>query len=205
MMITDKEIMDLVLSNNTARITEVLDEFGLSKDGSFSVFTPNNKKLMQITLSTATIAAWRNELDAELARKLIEHTARAVSIFTFMRFVAACLKIDAKKYDYGAIPEEIRKAINENKYSDEIASAIENLDDGIFDVLVAFLSSYELESIGIDFSLPIILHIHDRGLIPMHLLFAGMGLCSRDSIAEHLSHEIIRRVFPLGITMGELS
>ena len=183
MKLSNEEVMNAILNNDTARAAEMLEGFDLTKDGTPPHFTSADKDLVSTMLSFASAMSYRDDLDSGLAEELIERTAMTVNIFPFVRLVAATAEIETDNFD--VIPEEIRTALYKNDYTDKIAYAVEKLDDDAFAALLAFLLTGEIERTHVKFNLPIMRHIHAKETIPEDLMLAYMGLCPRETIDEH--------------------
>lgn len=182
MELSNEEIINAILDNDTARVAEMLEEFDLIKDN-VPYLTPSNKHLASTMLSFASAMSYRSDLDSGLAEELIERTAMTVNIFSFMRLVVTVEGI--KTNDFDIIPEEIRTTLCKNDYTNKIAQAIEKLDDDAFAALLAFLLTGKIKCIHVKFGLSIIRHIYAKGKIPKSLIFAYMGLCQRETFGEH--------------------
>lgn len=182
MKLSKKEIKDAILSNNTARVAEMLEGFGFAKDGTLPIFTSVGKDLMSTILGFASAMSYHDDLDGGLAEELIERTAMTVDIFSFTRLVIAAAEIDANNYD--VIPEEVRTALLKNDYTDKIAYVIEKMNDEAFAAMLSFMTG-EIKNANVKFSLPIMRHIHAEETIPEDLMLAYMGLCPRETIDEH--------------------
>lgn len=183
MKVSKKEVQDAILNNNTARVTEMLERFNLTKDGTPPHFTSADKELVSTMLSFASAMSYRDDLDSGLAEELIERTAMTVNIFPFVRLVVAVAEIETDDFD--VIPEEIRTALRKNDYTDQIARAIEDLDDDTFEAFLAYYITGEIEKSHVKFSLPVIRHIYNDEVIPADLLFAFMASNLRKTIDEH--------------------
>lgn len=182
MSFTRKEVREAILGNDTDRVAEILEEFELLKDGTPPSFTSGDKDLVSEMLNFASIAAWHEKLSEELAEELIERTAMTVDIFSFLRLVVAGAEILDGGFD--DIPQNIRKALCRNDYTDKIARAIDNLDDKTFRTLLAYLGTGAIEIIHVKFNLPIIRRIYNDKTIPADLMFAFMSSNLRDTIDE---------------------
>ena len=178
------EIADAIVSNQTKKVTEILDSLDLRKDGIPPCLTNASKEVSTTMLSFASVSAWQEALDDELAEELIERTAMAVNIFPFLRLVATAA--DVGPVNFNAIPKSLKRALRENDYSDKIARLIEDLDNITFETLITYILSGKIERTHVKFNLPIIRNIYFNELIPTHLLFAFMGLCPRETVDDHV-------------------
>ena len=200
MKLESKEVMNAILNNDTGRAAEMLEGFDLLKDGTPPHFTSAGKRLVSTMLGAASVAAWHENLDEDLAHELIERTAMTVNIFQFLQLVMAAAEIKQID-DFSVIPEEIRTALSKNDYTDKIAYAIEKLDDEAFEALIAFIMTGEIERTHVKFNLPIMRHIYAEETIPADLMFAYMGLCPRQTIDEHFSglHDALGALGGIGL------
>lgn len=180
MKISKKEVVDAILNNDTASVTEMLEGFDLTKDAPH--FTSADKELVSTMLSPASAMAWRDDLDGDLAQELIERTAMTVDIFPFLQLVVTGVKIEVEDFD--VIPQKIRTALCRNNYCSKIAHAIEELSDEAFSALLVFLLSGQVESVHVKFNLPIIRRIYMDNVMPAALVFVYMALCLRDTIDD---------------------
>ena len=186
MKISRKEIINAILENDTARVAEILEAFGLRKDGSLPVFTSADKKLVTTMLGFASAKDLNlsEGLSDDLAEELIERTAMTVDIFEFMKLIMIAVDVDI--VDYNDIPNDIREALVKNKYSDEIARAIESpIDDYALKALIDFIATGQVEEIHIKFNLPIIRRVYGSGWVTQDEILAFMGLCLRETVEEH--------------------
>ena len=203
MKVSNEEVMNAILNNDTTRAAEMLEGFDLTKDGTPPHFTSVDKDLVLTMLSFASVMSYRDDLDSGLAEELIERTAMTVNIFSFVRLVVAVAEIETDDFD--VIPKKIRAALRKNDYTDQIARAIEDLDDDAFAALLAFVVTRGIEQLHVKFNLPIMRHIHAEETIPEYLMFAYMGLCPRETIDEHFSdlHDALGALGGLSL-LGEL-
>ena len=183
MKLEPKDVMKAILDNDTDRAAEMLEGFDLRKDCTIPHFTSADKGLVSTMLGAALVAASHKNLAEDLAHELIERTAMTVDIFQFLRLVVAYAEIENKDFD--AIPENIRTALRRDDYTDQIASAIEDLDDCIFKALLAYYLTEEVKTSYVKFNLPVIRHIYNDEVIPANLLFAFMASSLRETIDEH--------------------
>lgn len=177
--VTNREVMDVILDNNAARMTEILEAFDLTNDGTPPHFSSANRPIASIMLSFASAMSFRNNLDSDLAKELIERTAMTVDIFVFAQLVVTVAGFETDNFDI--IPEKIRTALKKNDYADGIACAIEELDNDAFVALLAFLLTKDVERTNVKFNLPIMRYIYANETISEGLLFAYMGLSLRDA------------------------
>lgn len=187
MKVSRGEVVDAILTNNTTRVTEMLEGFDLLKDGTPPHFTSADKDLVTTMLSFASAMLYRGNLDDSLAEELVERTAMTVNIFPFLKLVMTTAGIEQID-DPSVIPEEIRVALSREDYTDKIARTIEELDDETFGALIAFIMTDKVEQLHVKFNLPIMRHIYAEGTIPTDLMFAYMGLCPRQTVDEPLGN-----------------
>ena len=181
MKISNKDIFDAILNNDTAKAAEMLEEFDLTKDGTPPPhFTSADRQVVSTILSAASAMSWHDNLDDDLAHELIERTAMTVNIFPFLRLVVIGGEIEREDFD--TIPEKIRAALRKNDYTDQIARAIEDLDADVLKTLLNYFISGEVETSHVKFSLPVIRRIYSDEIIPADLMFAFMASNSRDTI-----------------------
>ena len=199
MKLEPKEVMNAILNNDTGRAAEMLEGFDLLKDGTPPHFTSADKHLVSTMLGAASVAAWHEDLDEDLAYELIERTAMTVDIFPFLRLVVAGAEIENEDFD--TIPENIRTALRRNDYTDQIARAIEDLDDDTFEAFLAYYITGEIETSHVKFNLPVIRHIYSDEVIPADLLFAFMASNLRETIDEHFGglHDALGALGGLGL------
>lgn len=183
MKISDKDIFDAILNNDTAKAAEMLEGFDLTKDGTPPHFTSADRRVVSTMLSAASAMSWHDNLDDDLAHELIERTAMTVNIFPFLRLVVIGGEIEREDFD--TIPEKIRAALRKNDYTDQIARAIEDLDADVLKTLLNYFISGEVETSHVKFNLPVIRRIYSDEIIPANLMFAFMASNSRDTIDEH--------------------
>ena len=179
MELKPKDVMNAIQNNDTGRVAEMLEEFDLPKDGTLPYITSANKHLASIMLNAASVAAWHEALDDDLAHELIERTAMTVDIFPFLRLVVAGAEIENKDFD--VIPENMRTALCRNDYTDQIARAIEGLDDDTFKAFLAYYIAGEIKASHVKFGLPVIRRIYGDEVIPAYLLFAFMASNLREA------------------------
>ena len=181
MKFSNKEVMDAILNNDTTRAAEMLEGFGLTKDGSHLKFTFVDRALVLTMLGFASVMSYHDKLNSDLAKELIERTAMTVNIFPFARLVIATAGIETD--DFNIIPEEIRIALLKDNYTDKVTHAIEKLDDDAFAALLVLLTT-EFEQVDAKINLPIIRRIYAKKTIPENLILAYMGLCARQTVEE---------------------
>lgn len=178
MEITREEIRKAVLGNDTKRLAEILEEFGVHKYKSYR-FLPPQKTVVVDVLSAASAAGYAGVLSKEMAHELIARFAMSVNIFDFLKLVDLCALNQNAEWDFRAIPRKIRKALMKSDYSVEIAHEIEDLDEDAFEALVAFIVN-QLDELIPEFSIPIIHRVYEDEFLSDTMIFAYMGLVLRD-------------------------
>ncbi|MBR3143827.1 hypothetical protein IKF12_01335 [Candidatus Saccharibacteria bacterium] len=186
------EVIEAILANNTSRVVEMLEEFDLPKDDTPPHFTSGQKELVSAMLSFASIKSWHDDLAEDLAHELIERTATTVHVFDLLRLVVTGAEIKITESDYTKIPNELRVALLKNDYKPKLAEIIEKLDEDVFKILIAYIvSGDEVETLSINFSLPIVRYLYAHEIIPNDLLLAFMAISLRDTSASDAAIEII--------------
>ena len=205
MEISNKDIFDAILNNDTAKAAEMLEGFDLTKDDIAPFFTSDDRQIVSIMLSAASVMSRHNNLDDDLAHELIERTATTVNIFPFLRLVVIGGEIEREDFD--TIPEKIRAALRKNDYTDQIARAIEDLDADVLKTLLNYFISEEVKSSHIKFNLPVIRRIYSDEIIPADLMFALMASNLRDTVDEHFGSAMstIGGLDLLGVLLGGMN
>ena len=143
-------------------------------------------------LSFASIKSWHDDLAEDLAHELIERTATTVHVFDLLRLVVTGAEIKITESDYTKIPNELRVALLKNDYKPKLAEIIEKLDEDVFKILIAYIvSGDEVETLSINFSLPIVRYLYAHEIILNDLLLALMAISLRDTSASDAAIEII--------------
>ena len=182
MKVSLEEVTEAILSNDTARVAEMMEGFHLTKDGNPPRFTAASKDFANLVLGLASATSYHDSLSRDLAEELIERTAMTVNIFPFLWLVVAGAKIEAEGFE--VIPAKVLLALLMDGYSDEIAHAIDALDDEAFKTLLVFIAEGKIEASSIKFNLPILRRIHKEEIIPEDLMLAYMGLCPRETLCS---------------------
>ena len=176
------EVIEAVLANNTSRVVEMLEEFNLPKDGTLPHFTSGQKELVSTMLSFASIKSWHDDLAEDLAHELIERTAITVHMFDLLGLIVIGAEIEITENDYTKIPNKLRVALLKNHYEPKLAKTIEELDESVFKVLIAYIiNGNEIERLNINFSLPITRYLYAHEIIPNDLLLAFMAISLHDT------------------------
>lgn len=186
------EVIEAVLANNTSRVVEMLEEFNLPKDGTLPHFTSGQKELASVMLSFASIKSWHDDLAEDLAHELIERTAIIVHVFNLLRLVVTDAEIKITESDYAKIPNKLRAALLKNDYKPKLAGIIEELDEDVFKILIAYIVSCdEVETLSINFSLPIVRYLYIHEIIPNDLLLAFMAISLYDASSNGTVIDIV--------------
>ena len=187
MEFSKQDVVDAILKNDTARVTEMLEEFDLTKDG-IPHFNSINKSLASHALIVASAAAYRDGLTENLTKELIERTAKIIDLFDFLRLAVLAGEIGTTNFDI--IPPAIRTALEKNIYSDELAHDIENLSYDSFKALLSFIPSDEIEMLDIRLGLPILRRIYADRIVLTHLMLAYMAICLRETVEDKIAAKI---------------
>lgn len=177
--LTKTEIADVIFKNDVSKAIRIMERVGLSRgvpDGlSFADFS-NAIMIASIMLSCVSTKEYRIfRLDNDLANELMDRTGMLVQIFSLLKLVV----VAANLTPHDLKCKDVKNAIINNEYSDEIAYKIEKeISRRDFEsLLVAILNSKRLD---VRFNIPIIHRIYYDELIPCSLLFAYMAICLRD-------------------------
>ena len=188
MNVTREIIRNAITANDIQTVSNIFDEFELRTD-TRPCFTSGDKECVSTILSCASAMCYRGELDHELIAEIINHTAMTVDIFPFLRLVILAAKIENN--DFNAIPKAIRSILKKNKYVKDIAHKIESLDDEAFFALLTFLIDADrITELDVLYSVPIIRHIYERGILSVDILFSYMACSLRDTFDEYLRKAI---------------
>lgn len=182
MKVTTRDVKDAILNSDVDRAVEILEAFGFTEGDDPCLFDNHGRTLAADMLGFA--AAMSCDLNAALADRIIEYVSAAVNTPVFSQLVALYAGLEAD--DFGIIPEEIYAALCEANYTNEIADAIEDLDDETFEALLVFLADEPVNSTETKFSLPIVRRIYADEIIPAGAMFAFMGLCLYATLEEFL-------------------
>ena len=187
MQVTRREVADAVAANDVDRVAEILEGYGFGKDGHvFPYFSPH-RELATIMLTHASAAFHLNALNYEMGRVLIEHTAKVVELFPFVKLVwkvAGC-----ERSNTNSIPDLVRDNLLLDCYSHDFALSVANMDCETFTNMLSFILSDEVTQLDADFTPTLILYVYERNIIPRELLFAYMAACLKESISDYaMSH-----------------
>ena len=94
--------------------------------------------------------------------------------------------------DFESIPENIRVALKENKYTPKIAQDIESLSTYAFNALLVFIKE-KIENLDVLFTRHIIrsMYMYDKDFIFTELLFAYMAICIRKPVDDILCRNFV--------------
>ena len=186
MAIKKKDVMKVVLANDTRRIGQILDRVGFLDGDSYPLLISESLELASFVLSLASAMSSMKDLTDELAEELITRTAATVDVFTFARVVT----VGRHPVSQNLITEELCEALGSTVYDEKVAQIIDEMQYATFMSLLAFLISWEKyekwEGINIKYHLPIIKKIYNYKLVPDDLFFAFMASCQRDSMESEI-------------------
>lgn len=171
-----EEFTKAILAGDNERVIQVLDEFGLTKDGIGVLFNLETRALAKETLTFTALKARRGDLADDFARQLIERTAGAVEVFPFLRLVVA---YDGCSKSNEEVPKELAAALASDWFDQEMADAIIDLDKETFRALIAYTMG-DLDKLCVGYSYPLILCAYMHKIIPAELLFAFLAGCLRE-------------------------
>lgn len=180
-----ENVLLAIIDGDTADMIKGLEESGLIARQYPKPFTPAHYILATNVLTIASAvasAADNDQLDATMAEEIILRIAATVELLPFLQIIKIRNKITEEgegANTANTIPETARKALLENKYSDEAASAIEKLSKEAIGGLITFIMSNAAEDLACEFTSSIILCLHRNNMLPEELLFSHMSACQR--------------------------
>ena len=172
--------------NDKKYLADTLATLGFKDKDSRTMFTPADHAFMMAAFGHATIAAENGTLDPDMLDLLIERTFTALNLCDFLRYYMIIRDINPDSVvDYGAIPENVKKACKDNEYGEEIGEAILQMDDDVFDTFVRFVEA-ETETINFSFTYPILRRIRAGKLLSDTKLAAVMGFSVKRPDTERM-------------------
>lgn len=194
-----KDMISAVRRDDIKTVTQTLEEFGFKRKKPSSFFTSEDRLMVKVILGTASACAREYLLSEQMALEIIDWLAPMVNTFEVLNHFGTALQLALEGADEScapsldAIPAEILKALKENKFSDEIAEAIDSMDDGAFEDLITYLTEGKIDTLSYKFSVPVIRRIyhHCDDVFPDDLLFAYMASGLRPCAEEILGEKIM--------------
>ncbi|MBR5389092.1 hypothetical protein IK146_00825 [Candidatus Saccharibacteria bacterium] len=206
---TREEIVAAVRGNNAEKVGEILEKCGaLTKDNKVPCVTSCSQNLMRVTLGLAAHMSMHDSLSYELAVELIERTAMAVTLFPILQLIAECLELEGENSEtatFETIPENVREALANNKYDDEVDSVIRKMVEGEAKTLIKFiLLCDDVKKLDKPFNRPILRAIYENSLIPDVELLTFMMAHPCDILRESSGIAIMvgGGLLGLGMLMG---
>lgn len=182
MQVTRREVAEAVAANDVDRVAEILEGYGFGKDGHVIPYFSPHRELVTIMLTHASVAFHLNELNFEMGKVLIRHTAKVVDLFPFV--VLVWRAAGGERSNANNIPDLVRDALLRDCYSYDFALSVANMDCETFTNMLSFILSDEVTQLGVDFTPTLILYVYERNIIPRELLFAYMAACLKEPISE---------------------
>ena len=189
MEITKGTVINAITNNDTKTVLRIFEEFDLKKDNR-PIITSAHKECISDICSQASAMSYRCDLSGKLTEEIIDHVSVAINLFDLLPLVITAEKI--KNDDFESIPENIRVALKENKYTPKIAQDIESLSTYAFNALLVFIKE-KIENLDVLFTRHIIrsMYMYDKDFIFTELLFAYMAICIRKPVDDILCRNFI--------------
>lgn len=189
MEITKGTIISAIANNDTKTLLKIFEEFDLKKDNR-PIITSAHKECISDICSQASTMSYRCDLSGKLTEEIIDHVSVAINLFDLLPLIITAEKI--KNDDFESIPENIRVALKENKYTLNIAQDIESLNTYALHALFVFIKE-EIENLDVLFTRHIIrsIYIYDKDSICTELLFAYMAICIRKPVDDILCRNFV--------------
>lgn len=181
-----KQIEHAVMENNTVETASILDKYCPRGAMRSDVI---RKAVAFATLKTATAMAFRDKLDENLARMLIEHLTAMTATWHFLQSVIAIDEIDGNMMD--AIPDEMRVALECDTLPEQVIHELKFVDNTTFKAILAYIA-YGTESIDFRVKEAIFQGIFDRKIVPWHLMFFYMSESLVDSPFAESSFDFLQ-------------
>ena len=184
---TTEEIMVAVREKDFGFLTDTLAKLGFENKDSRPMFTKTSRVFMSTLYNHAAIAAMKDDLDPKLFDLLIERTLPAVNIFDFISLYLSARGI-SEDATPGQFPENVRRACDDDEYTEEIGEAIRQMNSDEIEALLCYI--LDKESIDIGFSDPIIRNIRAGELLSEATLVMIMGFSVKESKDSEMMSEL---------------
>ena len=119
-------------------IKEMFDGYGVNDHHDAFVITTSAREAMRTILSCAALATQVNGMEERTLPLLIERGSRFFNLFQIFTLAAYALEIET--FDPDLVPKNVIKGIEDNIYSDEIGSDIEEMKTERFRALMGYLA-----------------------------------------------------------------